>query len=74
MSRPIWCNALKDMLLNFSDNPSDGSLEKIMRFAKLRDKSCDVLDACTSWLSDDEKKSMDLEGIRRKLSDHSFCI
>ncbi|KAF3326419.1 PHP domain-containing protein [Carex littledalei] len=73
-SQPIWCNALKDMLLNFSDNPSDSSLEKIMRFAKLRDKSCDVLDACTSWLSDDEKKSMDLEGIRRKLSDHSFCI
>jgi hypothetical protein len=37
---------------------------------------CNVImcsDTCISWLSDDEKKSVDLVGIKHKLSDHSFC-
>ncbi|KAJ4767622.1 DNA polymerase III PolC-type [Rhynchospora pubera] len=73
IGQPIWCNALKDMLLNFADNPSDSSLEGIIRFAKLKEQGCcNLLDACTSWLSDDEKKSMNLDEIRRKLSGHSF--
>ncbi|XP_026664297.2 5'-3' exoribonuclease-like isoform X1 [Phoenix dactylifera] len=77
MARPIWCNAVKDILLSYADEPSAANLEKITRFRKLNNlkgystPSCgkDVIDQClSSWLTNDEKEGDEFEAIRMKLA------
>lgn len=77
MARPAWCNAVKDILLSYADEPSAAKLEKITRFVKLNNlkgystPSCgeDVVDQClSSWLTNDEKEGDEFEAIRMKLA------
>ncbi|KAJ4951344.1 hypothetical protein NE237_028176 [Protea cynaroides] len=77
IARPIWCNAIKDVLQSFAEEPSDASLERIARFGgKIRNLKCgslscgkDVIDRClSSWLTNEERQTIDVETLRLKLS------
>ncbi|KAF9610324.1 hypothetical protein IFM89_021994 [Coptis chinensis] len=77
VARPIWCNAFKDILHNFVEDPSDSSLEKLTKFGKVRNlkaginMNCcnDVIDMClSSWLTNDERQEVEFEALRLKLS------
>ncbi|XP_042512931.1 5'-3' exoribonuclease [Macadamia integrifolia] len=76
VARPIWCNAIKDVLQCFAEEPSDASLERIARFGKIKNLkgaslSCckDVIDMClSSWLTNEERQTIDVETLRLKLS------
>ncbi|XP_042463606.1 5'-3' exoribonuclease-like isoform X2 [Zingiber officinale] len=78
VARPIWCNATKDILQNFAEDPSHTSLEKIMRFLmpnkfkgfSTANSAKDIVDLCvSSWLSKDEKEENDFDEIRHMLAD-----
>ncbi|XP_077214198.1 polymerase/histidinol phosphatase-like protein [Tasmannia lanceolata] len=76
-ARPIWCNALKDVLLSFSEDPSESNLDNILGFGRVKDHkgdttlSCgkDIVDLClSSWLTKEERQALELEALRLKLS------
>ncbi|KAK1308693.1 hypothetical protein QJS10_CPA09g00546 [Acorus calamus] len=78
LARPIWCNAIRDILQSLADAPSDSKLERILKFGRLKylkgemSPSCckDIADLCySSWLTNEEKQSIEFEAIRCKLSD-----
>lgn len=77
MARPVWCKAVKDILLSFAEEPSDTNFEKILRFGRtntLKGSStlrCDKdVDLCLSlWLTNEEREDVEFEAIRLKLSD-----
>ncbi|KAM0894670.1 hypothetical protein ACQ4PT_024309 [Festuca glaucescens] len=77
MARPIWCSAMKDILLKFVEEPSTANLGKIIKFGQLAnfdgfasiDSGMDVVNLClSSWLSYDEMEAVDLEQVRSKLA------
>ncbi|KAJ4966590.1 hypothetical protein NE237_018439 [Protea cynaroides] len=76
VARPIWCNAIKDVLQNFAEEPCDSNLQRIARFGKIKNLqggllSCgkDVLDLClSSWLTIEERQTIDAETLSLKLS------
>ncbi|THU69672.1 hypothetical protein C4D60_Mb08t16850 [Musa balbisiana] len=78
MARPIWCNAMKDILQSFVKDPSDANIEKITRFGiPKKSKVChtvncgkDIVDLClSSWLTSDEKEENEFQAIRLMLAD-----
>ncbi|RWW00599.1 hypothetical protein GW17_00036429 [Ensete ventricosum] len=78
MARPIWCNAMKDILQSFAKDPSDANIEKITRFGiPKKSKVChtvncgkDIVDLClSSWLTSDEKQENEFQAIRLMLAD-----
>ncbi|XP_042458228.1 5'-3' exoribonuclease-like isoform X1 [Zingiber officinale] len=78
VARPIWYNATKDILQNFAEDPSNTSLEKIMRFLmpnkfkgfSTANSAKDIVDLCvSSWLTKDEKEENDFDEIRHMLAD-----
>ncbi|XP_064977370.1 uncharacterized protein LOC135619364 [Musa acuminata AAA Group] len=78
MARPIWCNAMKDILQSFAKDPSDANIEKITRFGiPKKSKVChtvncgkDIVDLClSSWLTSDEKEENEFQAIRLMLAD-----
>ncbi|PIA48099.1 hypothetical protein AQUCO_01400587v1 [Aquilegia coerulea] len=82
VARPIWCDAIKDILQNFVEEPSESSLERLTRFGKVRNlkagitMNCnmDVIDMClSSWLTNDERKGTDFEALSLKLSRLDIC-
>ncbi|KAM0910265.1 hypothetical protein ACQ4PT_014259 [Festuca glaucescens] len=77
MARPIWCSAMKDILLRFVEEPSTANLGKMIKFGQLAnfdgfapiDSAMDVVNLClSSWLSYDEMEAVDLEEVRSKLA------
>ncbi|KAK1652405.1 hypothetical protein QYE76_070210 [Lolium multiflorum] len=77
MARPIWCSAMKDILLKFVEEPSTANLGKIIKFGQLAnfdgfvpiDSGMDVVNLClSSWLSHDEMEAVDLEE-----NDEAYC-
>ncbi|XP_058085598.1 uncharacterized protein LOC131233044 [Magnolia sinica] len=77
LARPIWCNAMKDILLSFAEEPSNSNLEKILRFGRIKNLNADitlhhsedVVDLClSSWLTDEERQAVEFEALRQKLS------
>jgi hypothetical protein len=77
IARPIWCSAMKDILLKFVEEPSTANLGKITKFGQLAnfdsfaptDSGTDVVNLClSSWLSYDEMEAVDLEEVRSKLA------
>uniref|UniRef100_A0ACD5XCZ0 Uncharacterized protein n=1 Tax=Avena sativa TaxID=4498 RepID=A0ACD5XCZ0_AVESA len=77
MARPIWCSAMKDILLKFAEAPSAANLGKILKFGQLVsfdgsapfDSGTDVVNLClTSWLSYDDMEAVELEEVRSKLA------
>ena len=68
---------MKDILLNFAEEPSAASLRKILKFGQLAnfdgfepiDSGTDVVNLClSSWLSYDDMKDVELEEVRIKLA------
>uniref|UniRef100_A0A453IS92 Polymerase/histidinol phosphatase N-terminal domain-containing protein n=1 Tax=Aegilops tauschii subsp. strangulata TaxID=200361 RepID=A0A453IS92_AEGTS len=76
MARPIWCSAMKDILLKFAEEPSAANLGKTLKFGQLSnpdgfapiDSGTDVVNLClSSWLSYDDMEDVELEEVRSKL-------
>uniref|UniRef100_A0A0D9VQL1 Polymerase/histidinol phosphatase N-terminal domain-containing protein n=1 Tax=Leersia perrieri TaxID=77586 RepID=A0A0D9VQL1_9ORYZ len=80
MARPIWCSAMKDILLKFAEEPSAANLGKIVKFGQLINfdgfssmDGMDIVNLClSSWLSNDGKEEVELEEVRLKLA-HSVA-
>ncbi|KAF6149165.1 hypothetical protein GIB67_026021 [Kingdonia uniflora] len=78
VSRPIWCDATRDILESFAEEPSILNLERLSKFGKIRNLrmeeltlQCgkDVIDLClSSWLTNEERHSVEFEALRLKLS------
>ncbi|KAL5982151.1 hypothetical protein ACLOJK_016220 [Asimina triloba] len=80
VARPIWSNAMKDILQNISEAPSDANLEKIAMFWKIKipkvvaedttsNHGRDFIDQClSSWLTMEEMEAVEIEALRFKLS------
>ncbi|KAA8536470.1 hypothetical protein F0562_028948 [Nyssa sinensis] len=77
VARPIWCRAIRDILENYSDDPSELNLDRIMRFGKTRilkgsspfSYCNDLIDLClSSWLTSEERQNAEFEAIKLKLS------
>lgn len=80
VARPIWCNAIRDILESYAEEPSDTNLETITRFGKARvfkgssPLNCgkDLIDHCLPhWLSSQEMENEEFEAIKLKLSNVS---
>ncbi|KAF3785483.1 5'-3' exoribonuclease [Nymphaea thermarum] len=64
LARPIWCDALKDVLLSFAEEPSESS-----KFKKFRNHEKDVVSpSLRFWLTDEERQTVEMEAMRLKLS------
>ncbi|KAK9162815.1 hypothetical protein Syun_003717 [Stephania yunnanensis] len=81
VARPIWCDAIKDILQHYVEEPSDLKVERLTRFWQMRNlKSIstaslcrDVVDMCLStWLTPEERQAADIESLRSKLSHTSI--
>ncbi|PON63860.1 polymerase/histidinol phosphatase-like protein [Parasponia andersonii] len=75
VARPIWHGAIRNILENYAEDPSDSTLARIIKFARIPilkgSLSCskDVVDRCLSlWLTNEERHGAELEAIRLKLS------
>ncbi|KAJ0975086.1 hypothetical protein J5N97_017051 [Dioscorea zingiberensis] len=77
LARPIWFEAIKDMLLNFAEESSHVNLDKILRFGGLNNykfystvgHSNDLVGEYPSlWLDNQENEAAEFEAIRLKLS------
>lgn len=77
VARPIWCDAIRDVLNSYAEEPNDLNLARITRFGRTRilkgnsPMSCgkDLIDRCLSlWLTNEERQNFEFEAIRLKLS------
>ncbi|XP_010530624.1 PREDICTED: uncharacterized protein LOC104807167 [Tarenaya hassleriana] len=82
VARPVWCDAIKAVLENFADHPSDSNLSNIVRFDReriLKGNSVlnfgnDLIDRClSSWLTSEERQRPEFVAIKLKLSDVSIA-
>eukprot|EP00261_Vitis_vinifera_P001257 XP_002264419.3 PREDICTED: uncharacterized protein LOC100245053 [Vitis vinifera] len=83
VARPIWCNAIRNILESYIKEPSDMNLEQITRFARNRNSKgdsplgCgkDLIDLClTSWLTNEERQNPEFEAIKLKFSNISINV
>ncbi|KAB8090590.1 hypothetical protein EE612_015814 [Oryza sativa] len=77
MARPIWCSAMKDILLKFAEEPSTTNLGKMVMFGELINfngfsstgSGMDIVNLClSSWLSNNGMEEVELEEVRLKLA------
>ncbi|KAL5703940.1 3',5'-nucleoside bisphosphate phosphatase [Ranunculus cassubicifolius] len=82
VARPIWVDAIKNVVKKFVEEPSESNLERLTRYGKLRnvkggiDMSCgkEVLDMCLSaWLTIDERQAIEFDALSLKLSHTEIC-
>lgn len=80
VARPIWCNAIREILECYADEPSDTNLATITRFGRTRvfkggsPLNCgqDLIDHCLPlWLTSQEMDSAEFEATKLKLSNVS---
>ncbi|XP_027921744.1 uncharacterized protein LOC114179562 [Vigna unguiculata] len=80
VARPIWCNAIREIVECYAEEPSDSNLAAITRFGRTRilkggsPLSCgqDLIDHCLPlWLSSQEMENAEFEAIKLKLSNVS---
>lgn len=83
VARPIWCNAIRNILESYIKEPSDMNLEQITRFARNRNSKggsplgCgkDLIDLClSSWLTNEERQNPEFEAIKLKFSNISINV
>ncbi|KAJ9686959.1 hypothetical protein PVL29_015704 [Vitis rotundifolia] len=83
VARPIWCNAIRNILESYIKEPSDMNLEQITRFARNRNSKggsplgCgkDLIDLClSSWLTNEERQNPEFEAIMLKFSNISINV
>ena len=79
LAKPIWCGAVKDILLSFADEPTEMNLEKITMFGKPKNlngypaNANAIIDMClSSWLTTEEREAVEFEAISLKLSNSSI--
>lgn len=80
VARPIWCNAIRELLECYAEEPSNTNLETITRFGRTRifkggsPLYCgqDLIDHCLPlWLSSQEMENEEFEATKLKLSNVS---
>lgn len=80
VARPIWCNAIRELLECYAEEPSNTNLETITRFGRTRifkggsPLYCgqDLIDHCLPlWLSSQEMENEEFEATKLKLSNIS---
>ena len=82
MARPIWCGAIRGILENYAEDPSQSKFEQIMKFGKTRvfvgggslaKGNGNLIDRClSSWLTNEEGQDSVFEAIKLKLSGRSI--
>ncbi|GAB2219436.1 hypothetical protein Droror1_Dr00007071 [Drosera rotundifolia] len=73
LARPIWCNAIRNILERYAEDPSVSNLENITRFEKTRitKGTCgkDLINTCLSlWLTREEVQTPEFQVTMSKLS------
>lgn len=75
VARPIWCDAIKEIVESYVKEPSDSNLANILRFVRSpkggSPASCckDFVDRCLSlWLTNEERQNVEFDAIKLKLS------
>lgn len=78
VARPIWCNAIREILECYAEEPSDSNLATITRFGRTRNfkggSPCgqDLIDHCLPvWLTSQEMENEEFEAVKLKLSNVS---
>lgn len=74
IARPIWCDAIRNVLEQYVEDPSELNLEHITRFGKTLitkgNLGKDLINHClSSWLTREEMQHADFQAIMLKLSD-----
>ncbi|CAA2965410.1 5 -3 exoribonuclease [Olea europaea subsp. europaea] len=76
LARPIWCNAIKEILETYVKDPFDSNLQLITRFGRTKVSrgispfKCtkEFIKQCLStWLSKEERESTEFEAIKLEL-------
>ncbi|KDP27373.1 hypothetical protein JCGZ_20197 [Jatropha curcas] len=77
VARPIWCDAIREILENYAEEPCDSKLARITRYGRSRivkgntPVSCgtDLIERCLSlWLTNEERQNAEFEAIKMKVS------
>ncbi|KAL0335129.1 UNVERIFIED_CONTAM: 5'-3' exoribonuclease [Sesamum radiatum] len=77
VARPIWCNAILDILKNYIEDPSDSNLQHIIKFGKTKVSKTnsplggpsELISRClSSWLSKEERDNVEFETIKLELT------
>ncbi|KAG6406785.1 hypothetical protein SASPL_134396 [Salvia splendens] len=80
VARPIWCNAIQDILENYIKDPSDSKLQGIVKFGRMTTSktslssgsTSDVINQClAAWLSKEERENSEFEAIKLELEAHA---
>lgn len=76
VARPIWCNAIQDILENYIKDPSDSNLQDIIKFGRMATSktslsfgsASDLISQCLAlWLSKEERENSEFEAIKLEL-------
>ncbi|KAG6421999.1 hypothetical protein SASPL_118560 [Salvia splendens] len=76
VARPIWSNAIQEILENYIKDPSDSNLQGIVKFGKMAisktslslGSASDLINQClASWLSKEERENSKFEAIKLEL-------
>ncbi|KAK6135392.1 hypothetical protein DH2020_030903 [Rehmannia glutinosa] len=76
VARPVWCNAIRDILENYIKDPSDSNLQHIIKFGKTKasklkspsGSASELINQCLSlWLSKEERENAEFETIKLEL-------
>ncbi|XP_050212502.1 uncharacterized protein LOC126664249 isoform X2 [Mercurialis annua] len=77
LARPIWCDAIRDILDKYVKEPTDTNLATIARFGRARilegnnpsSLGTDLIERCLSlWLTNEERQNAELDAIKLKFS------
>ncbi|CAN1192019.1 5'-3' exoribonuclease [Linum perenne] len=80
VARPVWCDAIRDILETYADDPSESNLASVTRFWRMRQSKTSIcgivggkelIDRCLSmWLTLEERQlnAAGFEAIKAKLS------
>ncbi|KAG6409158.1 hypothetical protein SASPL_132192 [Salvia splendens] len=80
VARPIWCNAIQDILENYIKDPSDSNLQGIVKFGRMATSktslssgsASDLINQClAAWLSKEERENSEFEAIKLELEAHA---
>lgn len=74
VARPIWRNAIQDILENYLKDPSDSNLQDIVKFGRIKKSlpsgsANEMINQClVSWLSKEERENAEFEAIKLELT------
>lgn len=81
VSRPIWCDSIRQLLQFYADDPCDENLARMTRFARIRVSKLGCLPltlgekviqhGLLSWLTSSERQGSDFQAITSRFSDMS---